>query len=164
MSNLLPILQFYKVTIVHKWCVFKAGLRTGAPLWRLIIHDWTKFLPSEAPHYARRRFGDNNDHLGYVRAWIHHTHANPHHWEYWIPATTSSSSPYKPFEPVPMPEWAVREMVADWMGAALAYNGTLPKSRDTWDWYQKNIEEILVHVDTRLLIEDVLDEVFRQKT
>ena len=31
----------------HKWYVFMAGLRVGVPLWRLVVHDWSKFLPSE---------------------------------------------------------------------------------------------------------------------
>lgn len=36
--------NYFKYVIRHKWFVFIAGLQTGAPLWRLIIHDWTKFL------------------------------------------------------------------------------------------------------------------------
>lgn len=159
-SNLVPILKFFKLTCIHKWYVFRAGLKTKAPLWRLVIHDWSKFLPSEAPHYARRRFGDNSDHLGYVRAWIHHTNTNGHHWEFWIPGSTSSSSPYKPGYPVPMPEWAVREMVADWLGAAMAYNGAMPMDRASWKWYNEAILDIRVHEETRDLFEQVLTDIF----
>jgi hypothetical protein len=34
--------KYFWLTIMHKWFVFLAGFKTGAPLWRLIIHDWSK--------------------------------------------------------------------------------------------------------------------------
>lgn len=42
----------------HKWFVFMAGLRVGAPLWRLIVHDWSKFLLCEWLPYARYFYGN----------------------------------------------------------------------------------------------------------
>jgi hypothetical protein len=41
----------------HKWFVLLAGLKTGAPLWRLIIHDWSKFTPAERGPYVRPFYG-----------------------------------------------------------------------------------------------------------
>src|ERR1041384_1906335 len=38
---------YFQYILRHKWFVFLAGLKTGAPIWLLIIHDWSKFLPSE---------------------------------------------------------------------------------------------------------------------
>jgi len=68
----------------HKAFVLRAGLKTGAPIWRLVIHDWSKFTPAEAPHYGRQFFGARDDPEGFARAWLHHQNANPHHWEFWI--------------------------------------------------------------------------------
>ena len=61
MYNTKPTLKYIWLTVKHKVFVFRAGLRTKAPLWRLIIHDWSKFTPSEAPHYGRQFFGDKSD-------------------------------------------------------------------------------------------------------
>lgn len=49
--------QYLKYVVRHKWFVLIAGLQTGAPLWRLLIHDWSKFLPSEWIPYARYFYG-----------------------------------------------------------------------------------------------------------
>ena len=38
--------------------MFRAGLWTGAPLWRLVIHDWSKLLPSELVPYVRKFYGE----------------------------------------------------------------------------------------------------------
>src|SRR5437868_1583323 len=86
----------------HKWFVFVAGLRTKAPLWRLIIHDWSKFLPCEWFPYVEYFYGEKvrlqkeewddsrywplaqKYYDAFDRAWIHHQHRNPHHWQHWV--------------------------------------------------------------------------------
>lgn len=49
--------SYLRYVIRHKWFVLIAGLRVGAPLWRLIIHDWSKFLPCEWRPYAKFFYG-----------------------------------------------------------------------------------------------------------
>lgn len=46
-------LRYASYVARHKWFVLMAGLKTGAPLWRLLIHDWTKLLPCEWFPYVR---------------------------------------------------------------------------------------------------------------
>lgn len=58
MNNFIPTLKYMSLTMVHKWYVFLAGLKTGAPIWRLIIHDWSKFTPAEAPALSYK-FGED---------------------------------------------------------------------------------------------------------
>ncbi len=41
----------------HKWFVLQAGRKTGAPLFCLLIHDWSKFLPNEWNAYATKFYG-----------------------------------------------------------------------------------------------------------
>lgn len=136
-------MKYFWLTIRHKWFVFLAGLKTKAPIWRLIIHDWTKFLPSELPHYQRQFFGKADDPEGFMRAWLHHQNSHKHHWEYYIPRSghTKCSPPYNANEPIPMPEWAIREMIADWMGASRAYEGKWPTS--DWPWLKINGKKAL---------------------
>ncbi len=39
--------QYLGYLAKHKYYVFYAGLLTKAPLYRLVIHDWSKFMPQE---------------------------------------------------------------------------------------------------------------------
>lgn len=83
-------MQYFLLTLKHKWYVFLAGLKTGAPLYNLIVHDWTKFTWAELPHYQRQFFGDKGNPDGFAAAWLHHQNHNPHHWEFWLPRTGHS--------------------------------------------------------------------------
>jgi len=97
-------LLYLRYVLRHKWFVFVAGLFTGAPLWRLIVHDWSKFTPSEWFAYARFFYGkpraenpvysagvadryamdrERRQHAFDV-AWLHHQKRNKHHWQYWV--------------------------------------------------------------------------------
>lgn len=156
----------------HKWFVFMAGLRVGAPLWRLIIHDWSKFLPCEWLPYARYFYGDREwyewvDSIGkylpgfgparglqqlkgeFDRAWLHHQHANPHHWQHWN--LREDSGVTKLLE---MPEHFIREMVADWMGAGRVITGKWEAA----EWYAKNREIIQLAPYTRETVEELLGD------
>lgn len=56
--------KYISYIIRHKWFVLYAGILTGASLWRLAKHDWTKFLPSEWTPYTRKFYGQPT--LGHV--------------------------------------------------------------------------------------------------
>ena len=163
-SNVVPTLKYLWTTTRHKWFVFVGGVRTKASIWRLLCHDLSKYGPSEAPHYGRQFYGDKSDPGGFARAWLHHQNHNPHHWEYWIQRTghdklDKSSETMS----LPMPEWAVREMLADWLGASRAYNGEWPERLSSWKWFSDNYEKKIVprlHPDTKSLVDDILAEVF----
>lgn len=158
-------MKYFWLTIKHKWFVLLAGLKTKAPIWRLIIHDWTKFLPCELPHYQRQFFGDKNDPEGFIRCWIHHQNSNMHHWEYWIPRTGHNrcTPPYEDNKPIPMTERAIREMIADWLGAGRAYEGKFPDIRN-WTWLNNNWEKINkgLHPKSSALIIDIINKMRRQ--
>lgn len=54
--------------------------------------------------------------------------------------------------PDPMPDVYRREMLADWFGAGRALG--FPK---TWEWYEKNKDNIKLHPDTRAWVEAQLE-------
>lgn len=137
-------MQYFLLTFKHKWFVFQAGRKVGVSFWRLLIHDWTKFLPSELPHYQRQFFGKKDDPEGFARAWLHHQNSHDHHWEWWIPRTghTRSIPPYPDNVPLIMSDQALLEMIADWMGASRAYDGQWPR-KDQWVWRDKQLPKIL---------------------
>lgn len=140
-------MKYLLLTIAHKWFVLLAGLRVGVPLWRLLIHDWSKFTPAELPHYQRQFFGDKGDPDGFERAWKHHVEHNPHHWEHWV--THPPGHPVNlPGIPQEMPPWAAREMVADWLAACRTYDKKWP-TKGEWDWLHKNWRRINLHPVTR---------------
>lgn len=99
-------LRYLSYVLRHKWFVLVAGLRVGAPLWRLLIHDASKFRPSEWFPYVAFFYGSapslNPAYHGprereeeaaawkarakaaFDRAWLHHQHRNAHHWQRWL--------------------------------------------------------------------------------
>jgi len=168
-------IRYLKSLLLHKWFVFLAGLKTGVPLWRLIVHDWQKFTPQEFGAYARHFFGadaeyKNNETIEafqkysvveaapfghfederFALAWLHHENTAPHHWGFWIPRSGKYS------KPLPMPETYVREMVADWMGASRVYTG----SWDMTEWLSKNLPRLndKMHPVTIYLVGEILTE------
>jgi len=147
-------LRYLSYVVSHKWFVLLAGLKVGAPLWRLVIHDWSKLTPSEwRPYvlsfYGPWKYADRPPHVvaAFDRAWLHHQHVNPHHWQHWV--LREDSGAVKRLE---MPEHFAREMVADWMGAGRAITGRW----ETAEWYAKNRDKIEMHPNTRVLVERLL--------
>jgi hypothetical protein len=156
-SLLAAHFRYLRTVVRHKAFVLIAGKRTGVPFWRLLVHDLSKFGRSEWSPYVRRfamgRAGASDhasDPDAWKRAWGHHWHRNPHHWEHWLHFTDDGGT-----TPLAMPETYVREMVADWMGAGRAYTGTW----DARDWYANNRDRIKLHADSRSLAERLLAEV-----
>lgn len=152
----------------HKWFVFVAGLKTGAPLWRLLIHDWSKLTPAEWSAYVETFYqpldpsigrGEGETEVDFVdrliaerkarfnAAWLHHQHRNPHHWQHWLLRADDGW-----VKPLPMPEHFAREMVADWMGAGRAITGEW----EVGSWYERNRDKIVLAPETRELVEQLI--------
>lgn len=154
-------LKYLSYLLRHKWFVLVAGIRYGVPLWRLAIHDWSKFLPCEWLPYVRffygpRVTGDPRGESGHYDptmgpldfnvAWLHHQHANPHHWQHWVLRRDNGET-----FALPMPEHFVREMVADWTGAGLAQG-----KPDIRGWYRMNAQKMVLCPSTRRRVEELL--------
>ena len=159
--NLIPTLKYGWLTIKHKWFVWQAGRSIRAPWWRLIKHDLSKFLPSELPSYGRQFFGTKDDSHGFIKCWIRHQNRNDHHWEWWIPRTGHNrcEPAYPDNCPVEMDDGAVREMIADWMGASRAYEGKWPDAHH-WDWFTKSFKKMDLHPNTRSKVLDIIREIW----
>lgn len=175
-------IQYLRYVIRHKWCVFRAGLLLRRHRWRelgllqLIVHDWTKLLPSEWGPYAEWFYGYGGSSwadtpLGYFErgaervdearlsrarafdyAWLAHQRQR-HHWQAWVLRRDDGSQ-----EALEMPLRYVAEMLADWMGAGMAIRGHgLDSARDeTFIWYLGNRDLMVLHPNTRLLVEEEL--------
>lgn len=151
--------RYLSYVLRHKWYVLLAGLELRVPLWRLLLHDWTKFLPREWAAYRNWFYGDwrQDRHASqseapagfkeaYDYAWCHHVHKNDHHWQFWVMAFDQGGQHI-----LPMSDVARREMLADWKGAGQALG-----KPDTRAWYLANRENIVLHPETRAWIEQAL--------
>lgn len=153
--------KYLKYLIRHKWFVFVAGIRVGAPLWRLIIHDWSKITPTEWFAYVNTFYGgysykDRPPHIvkAFDKAWLHHQHLNKHHWQFWI--LNNDDGTTKLLE---MPDKFVREMVADWAGAGRGITGKW----EVAEWYANNRYKMRLAVGTRIAVEYYLTLIFNYK-
>ena len=147
-------LKLFKTILLHKWFVLLIGRKMKVGWWRLIKHDWTKFLPCEFSAYARKFYGADDDRAGFDRAWLHHQNSNDHHPEYWIMRTDTG------VKFIPVPDQPLREMVADWIGASRAYEGEWPRP-ETWKWYKKNFPNIILEQDSCSGVLNLLNGYFR---
>lgn len=149
-----PHLQYAGYVARHKWFVFVAGVKTGAPIWRLLIHDWSKLSRAEWGPYVRSFYGKQGRtpevREAFNAAWLHHQHRNPHHWQHWLLREDSGDTRI-----LPMPPKLVREMVADWMGAGRAITGKW----DVRSWYEKNSTTIKLALSTRIEVELLIQKV-----
>lgn len=154
------MLRWIWLVLRHKWFVFLAGARFKVPLWLLLIHDLSKFRPSEMSGYIGKFCGDGNPGedvaLAFARSWNHHQKRNFHHWSYWV--ILDGSKDFPGGSVLEMPEKYAREMVADWFGASRAYEGQWPRSLETWKWWQNNFHHIRLHPKTRKFCEGLVRE------
>lgn len=149
-KRLLWTYKYIVATIRHKRFVLIAGRKLPKKYrvswYRLLIHDWSKFTISEAPHYGRHFFGDKQAPDKFEKAWLHHIHKNPHHWQHWI---------FQDGKYHEMPKKFVKEMITDWMGAEKAYNG----SWDMSGWLLANLNKIQINDNTREYVYKILEEI-----
>ena len=156
-------IAYLKYVIRHKWFVLHACQKWDVPLWRGIVHDWTKFLPREWFPYVRAFYNpdgskrDTRTDSGtldsnkvaedFALAWLHHQKSNPHHWQYWLLVNDEDG-----IAPLKMPEVYVREMLADWEGAGRAITGT----GNPAGWFIRQAGKIILHPETDHLVQELL--------
>lgn len=157
-------LKYFKSLMTHKWFVFLECCKLGIP-WLGIIHDWSKFLPSEWIPYARYFHGGwpegpevwrscpsytgptkSSVQSDFDEAWLHHQNYNKHHWQYYLLVQDDD-----PDKVLPMPDRYRREMLADWRGAGRAYTG----KDNTREWYLERADQWdrRLHPQTKAWIE-----------
>lgn len=138
---------------LHIESVQQAAKMIGLPAHHVMNHDASKFSYDEFIGYAMHFKGGGSPNL-FARAWLHHIHHNPHHWQHWIfPDGFTPKDSMVENGCIEMPRQYALEMVADWMGASYAYTG----SWDMAEWLHKNTPKIKVHSKTAAYLTEVLD-------
>jgi hypothetical protein len=146
--------------------VFIACLKLNVPLYLAILHDNSKFNFGEFVNYARY-FYDKNGNLNIIKktyrediagnlpedfekVWTHHQKFNKHHYNHWIILENNI------IKTIPMPEKYMREMIADWMGVSKTSN----INKDILKWYGENKNSIILHPNTRIKVEEILNNLY----
>lgn len=147
-------LNYLWYVIRHKWWVLVASFKVGSSIWLAIVHDLSKFRPSEFFPYARYLFDKRKvkpPHFmtDFEVAWNHHQKRNKHHWQYWVLERNSTN-----VKTIEMPKRFAKEMVADWMGAGRAITGKW----DIKEWYEKQNEYMTLHPETRKYVESLIEK------
>lgn len=153
-------LSYLFYILKHKYYVFLECYRKGL-IWQGIIHDVSKFLPSEFFPYARYFYLKpilekqvNNSSLSkrhiekikldFNYAWLKHVHRNKHHWEYWILLLDKGHT-----QILSMPIKYRKEMICDWVGAGKAITG----KNDVAHWYASNKNNIQLDEYSKIFVE-----------
>lgn len=124
----------------------------GEALWR--SHDESKYTTKEYRAYDAYFYGGNRSYNvvnDFNYAWLHHIHNNPHHWQYWVLINDDEKDGTVALE---MPKTYVAEMIADWW----AFSWKSKKYGDIFEWYDRHKDRMILHKNTRKLVEELLDK------
>jgi len=137
--NILNLFRHIGLVIRHKNKVFIHCVKCGL-VWRGIVHDLSKFSPTELFESARY-FQGNRSPIGVCRrangvshAWLHHKGRNKHHIEYWL-------DPDCEVTPVMPYKYAV-ECICDKLAATKTYKGkdySPDKLIEHWERYGNKV-------------------------
>ena len=164
--------KYLNYVIKHKWFVLMASIKIRSSIYRAIVHDLSKFLPSEWFPYVEYFYGREhksyNDFSSAIKyefdcwkiskegieesfsyAWLYHQHRNKHHWQYWLLKEDSGKLIL-----LEMPKKYVLEMIADWMGAGRAIKGKW----EVKEWFYSNKGNILLHPNTKEYVESIINQ------
>lgn len=155
--------EYFLYVVRHKWYVMMMCFRFKL-YWRGIVHDMSKFLPSEFIPYANY-FGCLQDvskgsptDIKFQKAWKLHYNRNDHHPEGWFRHRASYLYDYMspPFDLKDMSDSDLLEMIADWYGAGAAQGKRSPSDdvfREVRKWYDQNHKKIKINNASRAFVE-----------
>ena len=150
----------------HKMLVMKGCFEVGL-IKQGLLHDLSKYAPVEFATGCKYFQGDRSPNgaermdKGYSIAWLHHKGRNKHHLEYWldygIPTEEERKKGVrKPVCGMKMPLKYVVEMYIDRVAASKNYQKTKYKDDSALQYYLWEKDAILLHEDTRALLELLL--------
>lgn len=133
---------------------FNDILMTDA-LWTAADHDKSKYDDAEYDAYDAYFYGGNRSYKvvqDFNYAWLHHIHNNPHHWQHWI---LVNDDPEEGTIALEMPLIFVLEMIADWW----SFSWRQGKLDELFIWYADHEDHIMLHKNTRKLVEEILNRI-----
>lgn len=114
-------------------------------------HDQSKWSGEEYGPYDIYFYGGNKSAAvkeAFNRAWLHHIHQNPHHWQHWVLLEDDEPDGYICIE---MPLEYVYEMICDWWSFSWRGGNLL----EIFDWWHAH-EDMKLHGKTRAEVKRIL--------
>ena len=120
----------------------------------IATHDISKWSNEEYDAYDKYFYGKQGKTTevkeAFNFAWLHHIHANPHHWQHWVLINDDDGT-----HALEMPEEFVIEMVCDhW-----AFSHKSGNLYEIFDWYKDHKLNMIMHRNTKVAYEAILDKI-----
>lgn len=112
-------------------------------------HDESKYSDEEYWPYCEYFYGQRNSNVEeeFNKAWLHHQHENPHHWQHWLLQEDEGK-----LTPLEMPYEYIIEMICDWWAFSWAKNDLY----EIFNWYNNNKSKMNLHKSTLDTVENLL--------
>ena len=170
--TLKKIFRHFATITKHRHMVIRHSKKAGI-LWQGLLHDLSKYSPSEFWVGARYFSGDRSPNeaerhiYGYSTAWLHHKGRNKHHYEYWIDLEAGRNKHHFEYwsdydttthelKPVKMPEKYIAEMFCDRVAASKIYQGKNYTNNHPIEYFMRAKGIRPIHPETSDIIEDLL--------
>lgn len=118
-------------------------------------HDASKYCIDEYDAYDAYFYGGNRSYEvveNFNKAWLHHIHNNPHHWQYWV---LINDDPEEGEKILDMPYAYIIEMICDWW----SFSWKQGKLDEIFSWYDEHKKHMKLSEYTRQRVEVILNEI-----
>ena len=118
-------------------------------------HDRSKSTVAEYDAYDQYFYGRNKSYevvLNFNKAWLHHIHRNPHHWQHWV---LINDDPNEGEIILDMPDCYIIEMICDWW----AFSWKKENLHEIFGWYDAHKDYMKLSKNTRKKVEDILEKI-----
>ena len=113
-------------------------------------HDASKYTSDEYFAYLNYFYPTDKfpkDETAFDKAWLHHQHSNPHHWQHWVVVRDEGN-----IVPLDMPFAYICEMICDWH----SFSAKDPNNT-AYNWYKENGNKMILSDNTRSTVEMLIE-------
>ena len=121
--------------------------------WEVSDHDRSKYGEEEYQAYDNYFYGNKTAKVmtKFDKAWLHHIHSNPHHWQYWILFEDDPIGERR-YKTLLIPRYYILEMIADWW----SFSWKTGNLFEVFDWYNVHHSTIVMNQESRNVVEKIL--------
>ena len=120
-----------------------------------VDHDRSKNTVAEYDAYDQYFYGRNKSYevvQNFNKAWLHHIHRNPHHWQHWV---LINDDPGEGMIVLDMPHCYIIELLCDWW----AFSWKKGNLHEIFNWYDAHKDYMKLSKNTRKTVEDILEKI-----
>lgn len=122
--------------------------------WSIDKHDESKRSEAEYAAYDAYFYGEKSAKVieEFDKAWLHHIHENPHHWQHWILIQDDPHGGDTNFKLIRMAKHYILEMIADWWSFSWKSGNLF----EIFSWYEVHSPIIKMHSSSRMDVDRIL--------